>query len=337
LLNCANGTLDLRTGELRPHDAADLLTKMTGAAYRTGTAGAEFAKFLERVQPDPEMRDYLARLLGHALEGRVVTHILPIFHGEGSNGKGTLTGAVLAALGDYADAADPDLLTARDFAAHPTGAADLFGLRLAVLHESDQGRQLAEGTVKRLTGGDRIKARRMREDFWSFEPSHTFLMLTNHKPIVGGTDEGIWRRLRLVPWDVVIPGDDRDEHLGDKLALELEAVLAWLVTGYQDWREHGLGDPGAVLEATASYRAESDALKRFIDQRCLTGPHFTAGSSDLFAVWSKWCAAEGEEHGTQTAFARALQGHGLDKFKDGHGRMQWKGIALPREDEGGAP
>jgi putative DNA primase/helicase len=137
------------------------------------------------------MRAYLARLLGHALDGRQVSHILPILHGTGANRKGTLTGVVLAALGDYADAADPELLTARTFDAHPTGTADLFGLRLAVLHESGHGRRLAEGTVKRLTGGDRVKARRMREDFWHFEPSHTFLMLTNHKPVIGGTDEGI--------------------------------------------------------------------------------------------------------------------------------------------------
>ena len=113
-----------------------------------------------------------------------------------------------------------------------------------------------------------------------------------------------------MPWDVVIPEDERDEQLGDKLALELDAVLAWLVDGYQDWREHGLADPEQVTEATAAYRAESDALGRFIDQRCLTGPHFTVRSSDLFAAWSKWCAAEGEEHGTQTAFARALQATG---------------------------
>lgn len=166
LLNCVNGTLDLRTMELRDHDPADLLSKITGAAYRPGVIGSDFTAFLQKVQPKEEMRRFLARLLGHTLEGRVVEHILPILHGPGANGKGTFTDAVLCALGDYADAADPDLLTARTFDAHPTGVADLFGRRLAVLHESDAGRQLAEGTVKRLTGGDRVKARRMREDFW---------------------------------------------------------------------------------------------------------------------------------------------------------------------------
>jgi putative DNA primase/helicase len=333
LLNCANGTLDLRTGELRGHDPADLLTKMTGAAFRPAAAGPEFAKFIERVQPDPAMRDYLARLLGHGMEGRVVSHILPIFHGDGANGKGTLINyAVVPALGDYADAADPELLTARTFDAHPTGTADLFGLRLAVLHESDHGRRLAEGTVKRLTGGDRLKARRMREDFWSFSPSHTFVMLTNHKPIIGGTDEGIWRRIKLVPWDVVIPEHERDEELPDRLALELDAVLAWLVSGYREWRDRGLDDPDAVTLATDAYRAESDVLRRFLDQRCVPG-HGTVGSSELFAAWSAWCKAEGEEPGTMTAFAAAMQNKGFDNYTQ-NGRRRWRGLGLAADDEG---
>jgi putative DNA primase/helicase len=330
LLNCTNGTLDLRTGQLRPHDPADLLTKMTGAAYSPGAAGTEFAKFLKHIQPSQEMRDYLARLLGHALEGRQAEHIMGILWGTGANGKGTLTGAADRALGDYSDAADPDLLTARTFDAHPTGVADLFGLRLAILHESDHGRHLAEGTVKRLTGGDRVKARRMREDFWSFDPSHTFLMLTNHKPLISGTDEGIWRRLRLVPFDVVVPADQRDEELPAKLALELEAVLAWLVAGYQDWRKQGLADPAAVITATEEYRAESDALARFLDQRCMT--HGSVGSTELFTAWSKWCAAEGEEAGTQTAFSITLQNKGFDTYTS-NGRKRWRGLGLVTEEE----
>jgi putative DNA primase/helicase len=281
LLNCQNGVLDLRTGEVGAHDPVRLITKITGGSYQPGAQGSVFDKFLARVQPDEAMRGYLRRLLGHALEGRQVIHILPIFHGEGGNGKGTLINhAVLPALGDYADAADPGLLIARGYDAHPTGVADLFGLRLAVLHESDAGRRLAEGTVKRLTGGDRLKARRMREDFWGFSPTHTFVMLTNHRPIVGGADEGIWRRLRLVPWDVVIPPDERDEELPGKLALELDAVLTWLIEGCLDWRANGLGDPKRVTEATEEFRRDSDAVARFLDEQCLVG-HGTVGSTEL--------------------------------------------------------
>jgi putative DNA primase/helicase len=327
LLNTPSGVLDLRTGELGPHDPGLLLTKMTKGAYRPEVSGMEFGKFLRRVQPDEAMRAFLARLLGHALEGRVTEHVLPIFHGEGSNGKSTLINAVTAALGDYAAPADPDLLTARTFDAHPTGTADLCGLRLAILHEGDAGRRLAEGTVKRLTGGDRIKARFMRENFWSFDPSHTFLMLTNHRPIVVGQDEGIWRRLRLVPWDVVIPVEERDEQLPDRLALELDAILAWLVAGYLDWHRHGLGEPERVVEATAKYRAESDTLARFLDECCVPG-HGTVGSTELFHAWQKWCADQGEDAGSQKALTTALENRGFDKGKDGTGRIRWRGLGL---------
>lgn len=327
LLNTPSGVLDLRTGELGPHDPGLLLTKMTAAAYRPGAVGTEFGEFLCRVQPDEGMRAFLARLLGLALEGRVTEHILPIFHGEGGNGKSTLVNAVMAALGDYAEPADPDLLTARTFDAHPTSVADLCGLRLAILHEGDAGRRLAEGTVKRLTGGDRLKARRMREDFWSFTPSHTFVALTNHRPIVVGQDEGIWRRLRLVPWDVVIPAEERDEGLPDRLALELDAILGWLVAGYLDWHTHGLGEPKRVVEATAKYRAESDAVARFLDECCLVG-HGTAGSTELFHAWQKWCADQGEDAGSQKAFTTRLENRGFDKGKDGTGRIRWRGLGL---------
>jgi putative DNA primase/helicase len=332
LLNTPSGVVDLRTGALALHDPALLLTKMTGGAYRPEVAGLEFGRFLRRVQPDEAMRAFLARLLGHALQGRVTEHVLPIFHGHGGNGKSTLVNAVMAALGDYAAPADPDLLTARTFDAHPTSVADLCGLRLAVLHESDAGRRLAEGTVKRLTGGDRLKARRMREDFWSFTPSHTFVALTNHKPIVISQDEGTWRRLRLVPWDVVIPPQERDEGLADRLTLELDAVLAWLVAGYLDWHANGLGEPQRVVEATAAYRAESDTVARFLDERCLPG-HGTAGSTELFKAWEKWCADQGEQAGTQKAFATTLENRGLDKYKDGSGRMRWRGLGLIGEDQ----
>ena len=333
LLNCRNGVVDLQTGELLGHNPALLLTKMAGAPYEPDAEGAEFAKFLERIQPSEDMRLFIRRLLGLSLEGKVTAHILPIFYGDGANGKSTLTDAVMSALGDYADAADPDLLRARTFDAHPTGVADLFGLRLALLHESDAGHRLAEGTVKRLTGGDRLKARRMREDFWSFDPSHTFVMLTNHKPLVGGTDEGIWRRLRLVPFEVIIPAADRDESLGETLAAEAGSILAWLVAGYLDWRKNDLAEPDKVTEATLAYRAESDALGRFLEERCLAMPALHAGSSELFGAYEKWCATEREDPGTPKAFADAMKARGFENYKS-HGVMRWRGIGIA-EGEGG--
>ena len=332
LLNCANGTLDLRTRSLRDHDPADLLTKVTRGAYRPKASSPPWAAFLAKVQPDETMRAYLGRVTGLALEGKVTEHLLPVHYGDGCNGKTTFFEAVSFALGDYAGPADPDLLTARTFDAHPTGTADLFGMRLALLHETDSGRRLAEATVKRLTGGDEVKARRMREDFWSFTPSHTFAMLTNHRPVIGGTDQGIWRRVRLVPWEVRIPDDEQDGELGDRLQLEADAILAWLADGYAQWRAAGLGDPAQVVKATEQWRGESDVLGRFMDQRCLTGKHYHARSADLFTAWCEWCRAENEEPGTQTAFSLALTKAGFSRRHTEVGKV-WDGLGLAAADE----
>lgn len=335
LLNVANGTVDLRTGKLRDHAPDDLLTKVCRAAYDPQAAGPRWDAFLWRVQPDGDMRAFLARLLGHAIEGRISEHILPVFYGSGANGKSTFADAIRYALGDYAAIAEPDLITARSWDAHPTGTADLAGLRLAIVSESDQGRKLAEGTVKRLTSSEPLKARRMREDFWEFTPTHMLLLLTNHKPIVGGTDEGIWRRLRLVPWDVVVPPHERDHDLGDALALEADAILSWLVRGYGEWRRDGLGEPQAVKAATAAYRAESDAIGRFIADRCLTGPHFHVGSSNLFDAYTRWTADEGLDAVTQTALGTELVNRGFDKHRGTGGRWVWDGIGLSAGDSDG--
>lgn len=328
LLNVANGTLDLRTGTLRPHDPADLLTKQATAAYDPALEPGAFATFLERIQPDPGMRDFLARLLGHALEGRVTEHLLPICYGDGANGKSVLAEAVLAALGDYGITTEPGLLLERG-ETHATGVADLAGRRLAVTHEVDAGRRLAEATVKRLTGGDRLKARRMREDWWEFTPQHSVVMLTNHRPAVAGDDAAIWRRLRVVPFDVVVPAEEQDPHLAERLRSDaLPEILAWLVDGHQAWRDLGLAEPAAVRDATAAYRAESDHLSRFLDECCLVGAHYHVGATDLFTAWTRWCAEQGVDGGSQTSFGSTLARRGFGDRTVGGGRKQRLGLAL---------
>jgi putative DNA primase/helicase len=331
LLNVGNGTLDLRTGQLQHHDPSDLLTKIAGAAYDPDAAAPQFAAFLERIQPHPAMRDFLARLFGHTLLGKVVEHVLPILYGVGANGKTTLIEAVTATFGDYARPADPGLLIDRGDV-HPTGTAALFGLRLAITPETDAGRRLAEGTVKRLTGGDKITARRMREDFWDFTPSHSIVMVTNHKPIVTGTDEGIWRRLRCVPFDVVIPEDERDGRLPERLALEVDGILAWLVTGYRQWQDRGLAEPEQVTAATSAFRGESDMLGLFIAEKCVESPLAQVQSARLFDAWVDWCKRENLDAGTQTAFSRELTDCGYDKQRTA-GHKVWHGIGLKVTEE----
>ncbi len=313
--NVQNGTLDLRTGELRPHDPADRITKVTRAAYRPAEAGgATWAGFLEQVLPDVEVRSFLQRVVGVALLGKVVEHILPILTGTGANGKGVTYSALLHALGDYAAPAEPDLFHARE-GAHPVGQMDLMGRRLVVVSESDKGRRLAEATMKRLTGGDVIKARQMRQSFVAFQPSHTALLVTNHLPKVSGDDDAIWRRVRVVPFQVVIPEEQRDPHLGDRLGLEADSVLSWAVQGYADYVSRGnrLAEPQSVLVATADYRTESDAVARFLAERCYLNPNVRATTSDLFDAFTAWAITDGAEAMSQKAFGQALDRRGAQR------------------------
>jgi len=332
LLNVANGVVDLRTGELGPHDPTLLLTKITHAGFRDDATAAEWTKFLDRIQPDPLMREFLARLLGYALLGEVREHLLPIFYGTGANGKSTLIEAVIAALGDYAGTVDPELLIDTK-AAHPTGVAGLFGMRLAVTHETDAGRRLAEGTVKRLTGGDRIIARRMREDFWEFEPSHLAVMLTNHRPVVRGDDDAIWRRLLLIPFAVVIPEDERDPELKARLLLEGDGLLGWLLAGYRDYTARGIDAPEEVRVATRAYRSESDDLNRFIEEKCAVGAHMWAMVGELWGAWTTWCAVENLRPGSKKAFGQALAERGFDPDRRSGGARLWRGIGLATDDD----
>lgn len=335
LLNVANGTLDLHTRTLRPHDPADRITKVTRAAWSPDAQGPTWAAFLARVLPDEDVREFLARYVGLGLAGRVIEHLLAILTGTGRNGKSVLYGAVAHALGDYATTAEPDLFMHRQNA-HPTGEMDLLGVRWVVVSESDQGRRLAEATVKRLTGGDRIKARRMRQDFVEFAPSHTAALVTNHLPKVSGDDPALWARLRVVPFGVVIPKAEQDPHLGDKLELEADAVLAWAVAGWVDYQARGLAEPDAVLAATDRYQADADAIGRFITECCIVNPHMFATVADLWDRWCQWRIDDGAEEVSKNAFGDALDRRG-HTVKRGHGGVRRRlGIGLAADDDEGA-
>lgn len=333
LLNVANGVLDLHTLELMDHDPDRHLTKVTRAAYHPEAEAPEFRKFVERILPDEDVRAFVQRYLGYALLGTVAEHVLGIFYGSGANGKGTLTNTVDYVLGDYAITPDPELLAERTGNFHPTSAASLFGARLAVVQEFDEGRRLAEGTVKRLTGGDPVSARRMREDFWEFDPSHTFVLATNYRPVIRGTDEGIWRRLRLIPFDVSIPKSEQDGRLPERLRLESDGILAWLVEGYQDWQMNGLNEPEAVRKANEDYRNDSDYIGRYVSERCTTNGMVSVNSTAIYEDWCRWCASEGIDHGSQTAFSTVLEQRGFEKGISA-GRKVFKGIGLLAREGG---
>ncbi|MCX2965599.1 DNA primase family protein [Gordonia aquimaris] len=332
LINTASGTLDLRTGTLRPHDPADRITKVTRAAVDDGP-GHGWSAFLERVLPDPEVREYLQRVAGVGLLGKVNEHILAILTGTGANGKGTFYKALCWALGDYASTVEPDLFMHRP-GAHPTGEMDLMGRRVVVVSESEKDRRLAEATMKRLTGGDTIRARRMRQDFVEFEPSHTPLLITNHLPKVSGDDPAIWRRLRVIPFSVEIPPAERDKTLDERLQVEADAILAWAIAGWHDYRQRGdLAEPAAVVVATDDYQKSADAVSRFIDECCVTtSPAQKATVGQLFEAWEKWRAEDGTESISRKAFGLSLDQHGYPVTQVSNGKRWRSGIALSAEE-----
>jgi putative DNA primase/helicase len=328
-LNVANGTLDLRTGFLHPHDRDDLITKITPIPYQANGECPTWIAFLERVLPDREVRAFVQRLLGYALTGHVNEHVLTLFIGSGANGKSTLTDTMLTVFGDYGSPAPPRLLLLENHSEHPTQIADLFGTRLVVSQEVQQGHRLNEDMVKRLTGGDRLKARRMREDFWSFEPTHTLIVAANHKPKIAGRDHAIWRRIRLVPFDVTIPDDEQDKHLSDKLRAELPGILGWLVEGCLGWQRDGLEPPEAVVQATDKYRLESDLIRQFMADMCNTGDDCQVGSTVLYNGYKTWCAENGLDRPlSQKALARVLEELGHKREENRLHRAVWNGLEL---------
>jgi putative DNA primase/helicase len=218
---------------------------------------------------------------------------------------------------DYAMKAPPDLLMAKAHDGHPTDRADLFGKRLVVAIETEEGRRLNETLVKELTGGDRIRARRMREDFWEFEPTHTLIMATNHKPVVRGTDRGIWRRIRLIPFLVTVEGEAVDKGMPRKLRVERPGILAWCVRGALRWREQGLAEPEAVSEATGTYRREQDVLGAFLAEHTVQGPRYKVRSGVLYAAYKKWAEDNGEWVKSLTAFGMAMEERGIEKKTSG--------------------
>jgi putative DNA primase/helicase len=335
LLNCLNGTVDLRTGQLREHRRGDHITKIAPVEYGPRAPAPTFERFLKRIQPSAEVRGFLRRSVGYSITGDVREDVLFFLHGLGANGKSTLTNALLEALGDYGGAAAPDLLLIKR-SAHPTELADLLGRRLVVSQEIEHGQRLAESLVKQITGRDQIKARYMRGDFFEFPPTHKVFLAANHKPAVRGTDHAIWRRIKLIPFDVTIPDAEKDTKLPEKLRSELAGVLAWAVRGCVEWQEDGLGEPEEVTKATAEYRDEEDILGRFLEECCIVHKAARVGSATLYKRFKDWCDEAGESaNGTnwsQKVFSGELLTRGFeigrgtsDPFK---GRMVVLGVGL---------
>lgn len=323
LLNCANGTLDLRSRRLRAHDPADRITKSCRGAYRPGARSPEWDGFLATVLPDEQERAYLQRVVGQALLGKVEEHLFPILTGTGANGKGTAYGAIGHAVGAYGIVVDPELLMVKDYGGGgTTEMLDLRGARIAFASETGEGRKLDEALMKRLAGGDKLRGRRLYKNPVEWEPTHQLVYITNHLPTVKGDDPATWRRIQVIPFDVTIPECDRDATLGDRLQLAVDEILAWAVDGYFDYRDNGMQTPESVRAATEAYQVQSDAVRRFVEEACMTSPVAATRTSELYVAWQMWAHGEDVEPMSDKAFGKELDRLGFPARKTRHGAMR---------------
>lgn len=334
LLNCANGTIDLRIGELRAHDRDDLITRCSPAAFDAAAEAPMFDQFLAEVLP-PDVRAYLSRLFGCAAVGLVREHVIGVLWGSGANGKSVLADVVMYVLGDYAKPGPSSLIVANgSHEPHPTDVASCVGSRLVVVHETKRGACFDASKVKLLTGGDTLTARHMRQDFFTFRPSHTLIMLSNYRPEADATDAALWRRVQLVPFEVVIPEERRDVELAEKLRAEAPGVLRWIVEGAREWQRVGLAPPDVVREQTESYRSSEDVIGAFLEERTarIAGHRQPAGV--LYGAFKEWCTSQGSKPVRGNDFSAELIGRGFRKDVLREGAF-YMGIMLCSQNDDG--
>jgi len=331
LLCCENGTVDLRTGELRDHRRGDLITRMAPAAYHPGARSDTWQRVVEHATGgDRDLQAFLRRLAGYSATGLTSEEVLAFVCGPGATGKTTVVEAIKAALGDYATTADFETFLAQRNPGVRSDLARLAGRRLVVSAEVSEGRRLAEGLVKLLTGGDRVVARHLYQSEFEFTPRFTLWLVANDRPRARAEDDALWRRILVVPFTAVVPADKRDPEVKRRLRedpAERAAVLAWIVAGATEWYATGLRVPDAVRSATGHYRQENDALGDFLAAECRLTPEATVSAQALRARYEAWCGANGEQPLHTTRWGDALKSRGCERVYVQRAR-HWKGIEL---------
>lgn len=335
LLNCANGVIDLRTGVLKHHHCDYLLMKRSAIKYDPDAACPVWEKFLNRIfAGDVELIHYIQKSVGYTLTGIISEQKFFFAYGTGANGKSTFFNVLMKLLGDFAlKTPTRTLMSRKEGDNSPTNdLARLRGQRLAVAAELEDGHRLSESVIKDLTGDDIITARYLYSEWFEFRPTHKVWMYGNHKPIIRGTDPGIWRRPQLIPFKVQIPDGEKDRKLGDKLAAELPGILAWAVRGCLLWQQEGLEPPAAVRDATQEYRAEMDVMGLFVADRCVIAPSAWATAGDLYDCYKEWCEETGEYQVSQRRFGMWLRDRGYERERGPNGRWRWRGIGILEGD-----
>lgn len=328
LLNVRSGTIDLATGQQQRHNRADMITKLTGIKYDPGSSCPIWEKFLNTITDgDIELQSFLQRSVGYTMTGDTSEQCLFLCYGTGANGKSVFLSTIQHMMGEYARQADFNTFLEIKTDGPRNDLARLHGARLVTAVEPDPGKPLAESVVKSLTGDDMITARFLYAENFSFRPTFKIWLAANHKPQIKGQDEGIWRRIRLIPFAVRIAKADMDKHLTRKLKAEMPGILSWAIDGCLDWKKNGLRAPECVVDAGEKYREEENILCDFLSAQCVSKSHIETSASKLYSAYSEHCKGNGTYQHSQKKFGGTLTSLGYHREKRG-GKMYWSGIGI---------
>jgi putative DNA primase/helicase len=325
LLGTPGGTVDLRTGQLLPARQADLITKQTGIAPEPGEPRRWLQFLSEATAGDRELIRFLQQVAGYCLTGATREHALFFIYGPGGNGKSVFLNLLNHVLGDYATTAGMETFTASKHDRHPTDLAMLNGARLVSASETEEGRAWAESRIKQVTGGDKISARFMRQDFFEFIPQFKLVIVGNHAPVLGNVDEAARRRFNIIPFTQKPVTPDR--QLEDKLKAEAGRILSWAIAGCLDWQANGLVRPEIVTAATADYFEDQDLFGQWIEDRCERDKAKWELPAKLYNDWADYARAAGDDPGAQKAMKSKLERAGFQAAKT-MGHRVYRGLAL---------
>lgn len=329
MIGTQDGMIDLRTGKPATPDRAKLITKKIGTRFDAKATCPEWKRFLETVTAgDAELSAFLQTAVGYTLTGSVEEQCLFFLYGTGQNGKGVFSETIKALIGDYGQTAPESLFVKDRNQSASNDIARLAGCRMAIAAELEEGAAFAESRIKALTGGDTITARFLHREFFDFLPTHRFWISGNHKPSVKGSDLGIWRRIRLVPFTVRIPDSEKDPRLAAKLKAELPGILNWALEGCLRWQRDGLQTPECVRLATQEYRDDEDVLGQFLAESTAEDRDDRVLMSSLYEAYQRWAASGGIRHPlTARIFNKKLEERGMHRTKSNGGRF-WEGVTI---------